>query len=798
MVRSVRNLAVGALLLAAGALAQQPSQPAPAQRPAAQPAPGQPGQFQLPAAQPPAAPATPAAAANPQAPAAQPQPPAANQPAGTPSSQQPATPPTPQPAAQSSTPTVFGGLSLNNVSLTEVIDLLARQLKINYILDPRVHGGVILNTYGEVKDMDTRSLLDTILRLNGAGMVQQGSIYRIVPLADVSHLPLPPETKTDSQTIPEDDQIMFNLIFLKYVTADELSNVLKPFVGEGATIGTYPPANLLLILDSRRSMRRTMDLVAMFDSDQLANQRVRVFDVKNGRPSDISKELENIEKSISLSEKNSPIKFLPIDRINTIIAVAPNPGAFVEVEKWLEKLDTPVKATAGATNNYVYRVRFGDATSIACSIQALYGQLSGASGGMNNIMMCMAMSGGGMGGMMGGMMGGGGMGGMGGGMMGGMGAGMFNPSMYGGGMPGGGLYGATPYVGGGYGASANGYAQPQQAAGPTGSPIAVGANAQNAATGTDLTGTYLGNAPVGGARVPIPRVVANPFNNTLLIQATPQDYDSMQNLLRELDVPPRQVLIEAKIYSVDLSHAFSSDVAATLQKIAGSTPHTFLGSLDSTGATNLSFANLVGKSRELLTAVQLQESESRAKELSAPAVIATDSIPASINVGTTVPTLSAEAVTGIQQGGSSLFANSVSNVSTGVTLAITARVTPSGIVTMIINQQVSAPQQNTSSNINSPAFSNKSVQTQLTVQDGDTIAIGGIISETDSVQEAGIPLLHRIPILGAAFGSRSYSKERSELIIFLTPHVIYDTNQITDASDELKSQLKSLRKDVRE
>ena len=138
-------------------------------------------------------------------------------------------------------------------------------------------GGVILNTYGETKDIDTRSLLETILRINGFGMVKQGELYRIVPLADISHLPIPPETKTDPNSVPDDDQTMLNLVFLKYVTADELAKVLEPFEGENARIYTYAPANLLLMLDSRRSMRRLMELVAMFDSDQLANQRVRVF-----------------------------------------------------------------------------------------------------------------------------------------------------------------------------------------------------------------------------------------------------------------------------------------------------------------------------------------------------------------------------------------------------------------------------------------------------------------------------------------------------------------------------------------
>ena len=257
------------------------------------------------------------------------------------------------------------------------------------------------------------------------------------------------------------------------------------------------------------------------------------------------------------------------------------------------------------------------------------------------------------------------------------------------------------------------------------------------------------------------------------------------------------MLIEAKIYSIDVSHAFSSDVQAALQKITGSTAHTVLGNFGS-GTTNLTMGALVGQSREVAAAVQLMENESRAKQLSAPAVIATDSIPATVNVGESVPTLSAEAVTGVQSSGTSLFANSVSNVATGTTLTITARVTPSGIVTMMVNQQVSKPQTNTSSSIQSPSFSTQSVQTQITVQDGDTVAIGGAISETNTVSLSGIPVLHRIPILGALFGSRSYSQDRSELVIFLTPHVIYDSTQMTDATEEVKARLKDLKKDIRE
>ncbi|MBL8227057.1 MAG: hypothetical protein JNL98_01215, partial [Bryobacterales bacterium] len=92
-----------------------------------------------------------------------------------------------------------------------------------------------------------------------------------------------------------------------------------------------------------------------------------------------------------------------------------------------------------------------------------------------------------------------------------------------------------------------------------------------------------------------------------------------------------------------------------------------------------------------------------------------------------------------------------------------ARVIPSGIVTLMINQEVSSPiAPPATSAIQSPSFSKRNVSTQVTVQDGDTIAIAGIIQESDTASTAGIPFLHKIPGIGALFGNRNYSKERTE------------------------------------
>ena len=205
------------------------------------------------------------------------------------------------------------------------------------------------------------------------------------------------------------------------------------------------------------------------------------------------------------------------------------------------------------------------------------------------------------------------------------------------------------------------------------------------------------------------------------------------------------------------------------------------------------------RSHELLAAVTASQTNSHTRVISAPSIIATDSIAASLNVGDDVPTLTSQAVGGVTQGGNSLFTNTVSSRSSGVTLNILARINSSGIVTMMINQNVSSPQPPAAtSQIQSPSFQNRQFQTQVTVQDGDTVAIGGIILETNLQSTAGVPFLHKIPVLGALFGAQSVSKSRTELVVFLTPRVIYDTNQMVEATDEIRSNMKRIPRLMKE
>jgi general secretion pathway protein D len=735
--------------------------------------------------------------------------------------QTPGQPPAATPAAPPTPATVYGGLNLRGASLREVIDMLARQLKINYTIDTRVNGTVTLNTYGEVKDIDTRSLLDLILRINNAAMVKVGEIYRIVPLADLSRMPLPPQT-AKAGDIVSDESPMLNLVFLKYTTADELAKVLEPFNGEGAKMIPYPPANLLFVLDSHRNIRRTMELISLFDSDTLANQRVRLFDVKNSRPSDLAADLDRIMRSISLNEKASPVKFLPVDRINTLIAVAQNPGVFETVQMWLAKLDIPIKSSGTAMDNYVYRLKYQRADCLAMVIQQLYGSLFspyGYSGPMGAPSLpygggYAGAYGGGYGGAFGSNYGGGYGGGYGGssvyrsgyqavgganaGLGIGAGCGGFIGG-FGGGYGGGYGYGSPYGMGGAYPYA--GYA-PQYPTGTTAyNPAGVGTPVTPApAAGqapADASGTYLGINKPAPEEAQMPRIVPNSLDNSLLIHGTSTQYASILKLLREMDVPPRQILLEAKIYEVTLGNGFSTGLTAQFLKNNPQGPNGLLSGAVNGGATSITIGTVVENSRLLLNYI-LTDNTSKTRLIQSPSLIATDSVPASITVGSEVPIVTATGAGGVQTGGTSEVVQQVVQRSTGVTLNVLAHVNPSGVVTLVVNQDISAPTASTEGAVAGQSFSTRNVQTQLTLEDGDTIAIGGIILEESDVSSAGIPGLHRLPILGAVFGSRSYSKQKTELIIFLTPRVIFDNADLQEATEELKGRLRKLRHTITE
>ena len=772
-----------ALLLPSALLAQQQQNPASPQQPseqtdeaeqtsaessaapAAEPAP-QTGATEASPSPTPAAPqASPAAGASPPA-----QQPAA---AGSPAPQAaPAQPPQQSNQAQPSSASRPGGLSFRfrGASLHEFIDVVAKSLEINYILDPAVGDAqVTINTYGRLRRDDLLPLLQEILRIHGAVAVQVGNLYRIVPSAEASKLPISPQLDA-GRDLPEDERLILNIIRLQYSPALDLGKVLEPFLGEGAKYSVIEPLNMLILLDNSRNMRRTIELVELFDTEEMVQQRIRLFQVKNSLAKTLADELGKVFSAFSISNEQSAVQFVPIDRINSILVVSGGVRVFDEVETWIKKLDKSV--TVGGVQNFIYRVQYGFAPALAGTLLSLYGY--GGYGGYGGG----GYGGGGYGGggYGGGGYGGGGYGGGGYGGLGGFGGGL------GGGFGPGGIGGRGGGRGGGYGGGGGGGIIRLPGSLLGGAGVETGAM-------PDQTGALLGAEAVApGGTVGI-RIVPDVINNLIVVQATQQEWEIIRKTLRQLDFPPRQVLIDAQVYEVSLTGALASGVSAFLRSRGGSgalNERKLTGDFGA-GVLNLSIGALVGATRELAVFLNASQSDGRTRIISAPSVIATDNIAATITSGQTVQLRASE---GLTQAGSALI-NTVTNVQTGITLSITPRVNASGIVTMEVNQEVSVP-------LPGNSIDRRNIQTQVTVADGDTVALGGVMQETNIYSRDRVPFLGKIPFLGGVFGSTSVSKSKTELIVLITPRVIYDENEIVTATAELKSRLRGLRRIMRQ
>ena len=199
-------------------------------------------------------------------------------------------------AQQADDPTVT--FNLRDAGMFELIDIVARRLEINYTIDPGVADGTVnINTYGELRESELWPLLESILRMNGAAAVQVGPVYNIMPLAGVAQSPISP--LLDLEGMPEDERMTLNAIRLKYMTAAEVSDVLAPFLGRGGQFAVVPQANTLIVLDNARNMRRTMELVALFDTEEMASQRMRLIEIKNNLATTVAGELDQIYGSLS-------------------------------------------------------------------------------------------------------------------------------------------------------------------------------------------------------------------------------------------------------------------------------------------------------------------------------------------------------------------------------------------------------------------------------------------------------------------------------------------------------------------
>jgi general secretion pathway protein D len=344
------------------------------------------------------------------------------------------------------------------------------------------------------------------------------------------------------------------------------------------------------------------------------------------------------------------------------------------------------------------------------------------------------------------------------------------------------------------------------------------------------------NRRVNAADISDVRIIPDEVNNALIITASPSEYEAIKGVIKQLDVVPLQVLIDAMIIEVTLGDALKYGVEWSgrwgtnfINATAGTpavpgTPRVVNsdGSITPAvpavpavppraevpatteveiGQRTGAFDSIAGVASALSTYGIFHGFEIQAKlnalasndvlnVVSTPSLLVLNNQEAFINVGDRVPIPTSQATnTNSTSNAGTVITNQIQYQETGVTLKVTPRVNPGGLVIMEIEQTSDTAVPTTTSNLNAPTIRQRKITSTLAVQHGDTIALGGLIQETRTGGTSGIPILRNLPLIGPLFGVTSKTLSRTELIVLLTPRVVENRQDAREVTRELQRKL---------
>ena len=517
---------------------------------------------------------------------------------------------------------------------------------------------------------------------------------------------------------------------LEYISAEQMQLLLEPYAREDAVLNADSARSMLVLAGTRAELRNYMQIVETFDVDWLRGMSVGMFQIQRVEVADVVAELENL-----VGGEESPLagmfRIMPLERLNSVMVITPNEHYLGEIENWIERLDR--SSPEAGSRLYVYRVKNLDDEVLAGYLANVFGGEGG--GGRSTARQD---------------------------------RGSLAPGL------------ET--------AQASSVSEFQNETSPA-------ARARDAGSGGGGGG---GSVTLGDGDV---RITAVLETNSLLIQSSPSEYDAILNAIERLDEEPLQVLIEAQILVVDLTDSLQYGVSwflANSQPGEDGFPGLPEGDfVDSSAANNFQFGagpnNFLGAIADSVgsdfvsATIRALESVSNVRTISAPSLMVRNNSDARINVGRQVPIQSQSFVPGTGTGstiGSTQFLN------TGVILSVTPRVNPGGLVYMTVSQEVSSPgERNQQGN---PEINTRTIETDVAVQSGQTIVLGGLIEETTDETRNGVPFLQRIPGLGALFRSTSNSLTRSETLVLITPTVVESTAKLERVSKEFSRKFRGL------
>lgn len=619
-------------------------------------------------------------------------------------------------------------LKFEDAKLSEVVKtILGDILGFNYTMDEKIVGQVFMQTGNPLAKEDLLPALETLLGRYGAVIISEGGMYSVVPAASGLSALFAPQSN-----LLTDRGYQNILIPLRYIAAEEMRKILESLNSAKKNVVTDQHRNLLMVSGTPTELREYLRTVEVFDIDQMEGMSVGLFRLEVVEVKAIKRELEAILEALAGESGRQMVRLLEIERINSLLAISPQPKYLRDIGDWIERLDR-AELTAGR-GMYVYFVQNGDAAKMASVLQQLTtgGRSSStpvprpqrAEAGVAEL-------------------------------------GQREPAINQAGNAAGAA--GTPPM-----------AVPRQVtfpgAGPANEPTAISISEVN--------------------------IIADEERNALVILATPEEYAQVEKAIRKLDITPNQVLVEASIIEVTLTDEFSFGLEWFFRNNRGSKTGTAQLDLGAAGIAAIvpGFSySVVDAAAKIGFVLNALAADTRLNVISSPSLMVLDNKTATITVGDQVPIRTSETVSQGTSGDTPVITSTIQFRDTGVTLEVTPRINNGGKVIMDIRQEVSSVDRTTTSSIDSPTINQREIKTSVAVQSGETIVLGGLIQDDKQNSESGLPGIRKVPVIGWFFGAESETNTRTELLVLITPTAILDDSDAREATDELKSKMKGLQ-----
>ncbi|HEY8669151.1 MAG TPA: type II secretion system secretin GspD [Tepidisphaeraceae bacterium] len=658
-------------------------------------------------------------------------------------------------------------LNFKDVPVDSVLDQLSDEYGFIVLKEVPITGRVTVLSKQPVSADEAVSLLNAALKVNGYTAIQMERTLKITSRDKAKKANIPVRFGADPKLIAQTDELITQVIPVRSVDAVKLKQDLQPLIGTDADVSSNGASNTLIVTDTSANVRRIVEIVSNLDKRDALENTIRVKQLKYADAAAAAKLITDIFKSDDQSQNqaNVPpqVQFFRAmqrgagggatgqeqadkgrtgrvlasadQRTNTIVITGPADTLKV-IDDVLDQLDAN---PASEQTFFIYSLKNGQSKKMEAVLNSLFGSGSSSasrtSGNTQNRNAGAPNAG-------------------------------FGTSNTGGGNRTGGI-GAMGNTGGTSGFGTN-------------NPINRNTNAGGTAVPSNLAGAA---AELAGQVY----VVADEDTNSLLVSTATKYQERVRNIITQLDHAVPQVLI--KVLIAEVSHDTSEDVGvdfSILNQRANGNGQRGGSTFDTPGVqgglvVSVLETNVQATLRALSTAGKLDV-------LSRPYILASDNQLASITVGQEVPLVTNSRVTDTGQ-----TINSVSYRDVGIILNVTPHINPEGLVILDVSPEISALSAQSvpiSDTASAPIIDKRSADSRVGIRDGQTIVIGGLMEDKKTALLQKVPILGDIPILGLLFRRNAVTKTKTELLIFLTPHVALQPDVLKPMSEEEKKGTK--------